>query len=102
MSDPELVAAVKSAKRTALYRGTRHRLTCPAPDEVWADSSIRTTFVVFSVRGQSQRLLGFAVAERTHAVIDAGIVSITVADNQWKVRNEGLTADRSEDDAMFG
>jgi hypothetical protein len=74
----------------------RSELTCAAPEDVWIEPSNGAAFVTFSLVNQPQKVLGFAVDRRSHEVIDVGIVSVAVVNDEWQIKNEGSTRGSGE------
>jgi hypothetical protein len=90
VGDQKLVEAVKSAKRTPLYRSQRAVLACVSPEDVWADSEAGVVFVVFLMRSPPDSTLGFVIDSSTRQIVRSGIVTMEINGDVLEVRNRTL------------
>jgi hypothetical protein len=83
------VRAVKAAKRSPIYRRVRRRLRGPAPCDVWRDDDQRAYIVLFPLDGEpdSQSFFGFAVSSDDYQLWSAGVLSLALSADGWRVRH---------------
>lgn len=86
MNSPELVDAVKIAKRSPAYRERRASLASPAPADVWADTEDGIFFVLFALRAQDalESFLGFMISMRDYQFLNAGTLSVRFSADGWQ------------------
>jgi hypothetical protein len=91
VGDPLLVAAVRTAKRTPVYRAKRNVLACVSPSELWYDEDDRLIFVLFGVKSSSEDFLGFAIDSTTQEVVQTAMLSLSLSGSQWRAQNRSPT-----------
>jgi len=96
VEDPGLVAAVRSTKRSLLYRERRALLQSVSPADVWAEPEHALAIVTFETapadESAFQGFLAFSVDVETGEVQDVSLLSLALADEGWRVSNAEAAA----------
>lgn len=92
MASPGLVRAVRTVKRSPLYRRYRPHLASRTPADVWLDSETKLVIVTFQAERATREafydVLAFSV-DSADDVRDVAFLSIGVGSDGWLVANDG-------------
>jgi hypothetical protein len=94
VDDPELVQAVKIAKRHPGYRERRGQLGSVSPKDVWADAELAAAIVTFDVPPADDQsfegYLAFTVDLGSSEVRGVAHLSLGLEETSWRVSNTAL------------
>lgn len=90
VEDRGAVGAVKTVKRSPVYRMWRSRLRCVAPTDVWhEDDDLYVVLFPLAERRGEEAFAAFSVDVRRSTVPQAAKLVLELESDGWVVRNEG-------------